>query len=185
MWINITHNPTPMYRLKIRTLVIALCLLAQNYISYSQSDADLGVAAIGLVVSDIEISENFYGAILGMKQVGEFSLDEPWSQDAGVANGKPFSVKVFKMKDRSSATVLKLAYFDNTEKSVEKQAINTRSGVNYMTLHYSAEEFKQVTERIAAAAIKKWGWVKRDSYQLFFIQDPDGLFVEIVGPPDN
>lgn len=169
----------------MRTLIIIFCVLAQYFISYSQSNADLGVAAIGIVVSDIEISENFYRDILGMKEVGGFSLDEPWSKEAGVANGKPFSVKLFKMKDLSSATVLKLAYFDKTEKSADKQAINLSSGVNYITLYYSAEEFQQVIERTVAADIKKMGWVKRDSYQLFFIKDPDGIFVEIVGPPDK
>ncbi len=169
----------------MRTLIIIFCILAHNFISYSQSNADLGVAAIGMVVSDIEVSENFYKDILGMKEVGAFSLDEPWSKEAGVASGKPFSVKLFKMKDLPSATVLKLAYFDKTEKSVDKQAINLSSGVNYITLYYSAEEFQQVIDRIVAADIKKMGWVKKDSYQLFFIKDPDGIFIEIVGPPDK
>ena len=169
----------------MRTFFIIVGLLAQNFISYSQSNADLGVAAIGLVVSDIKASENFYKNILGMQNIGEFSLDEPWSTEAGVANGKPFSVKLFKMKDLPSATVLKLAYFDTTEKSEDKPTLNFSSGVNYLTLNYTAEEFQKVLERIEAANIRKLGWVKRDSYQLLFIKDPDGIFIEIVGPPDN
>ena len=169
----------------MRTLIILLCVLAQHFVSYSQSNADLGVAAIGIVVSDIEVSEKFYKDILGMKEVGGFSLDESWSDEAGVGNGKPFSVKLFKMKDRSSATVVKLAYFDYTEKSLDKQGINISSGVNYITLHYATEEFQQVIRRITAANIEKLGWVKRNSYQLVFIKDPDGIYVEIVGPPDS
>jgi len=89
------------------------------------------------------------------------------------------------MKDLSSATVLKLAYFDKTENPLDKQGINISSGVNYITLYYTTEEFQQVIERISAAGINKVGWVKRDSYQLVFIKDPDGIFVEIVGPPDK
>ena len=169
----------------MKILIPVFCVLAQNFASYSQSNADLGVAAIGIVVSDIEVSEKFYKDILGMEEVGGFSLDEPWSNEAGVANGKPFSVKLFKMKDLSSATVVKLAYFNKTEKSTDKPGINISSGVNYITLYYSTEEFQQVIGRITAADIKKLGWVKRDSYQLVFIKDPDGIYIEIVGPPDK
>ena len=174
-----------MHNFGMRVLIIISCFLIVNFSSFSQSNADLGVAAIGLVAGDIEISKKFYEDILGMKEVGGFSLDEQWSKEAGAANGKPFSVKLFKMKDLSSATVLKLAYFDKTENPLDKQGINISSGVNYITLYYTTEEFQQVIERISAAGINKVGWVKRDSYQLVFIKDPDGIFVEIVGPPDK
>ncbi|HEY9117899.1 MAG TPA: hypothetical protein VIN11_08755, partial [Roseivirga sp.] len=81
-----------------------------------QSNEELGVLAIGLVVSDIKASEKFYTEIVGMVPAGQFSLDEQWSKEAGAANNKPFSVKMFKMKDQPSATILKLAYFDKTAK---------------------------------------------------------------------
>ncbi|WP_242084263.1 VOC family protein [Aestuariivivens sediminis] len=169
----------------MKTIIFLYCFLVFNLASFSQSNADLGVAAIGLVVSDIEISENFYKNILGMKEAGGFSLDEQWSNEAGAANGKPFSVRQFKMKDLSCATVLKLAYFDKIEKQADVNGINSNSGVNYITLFYSAQDFKEVMERISESGIEKVGWVKRESYQLVFIKDPDGIFVEIVGPPDK
>lgn len=143
--------------LRMKPLIIIFCVFALHFSSYSQSNADSGVAAIGLVVSDIDNSEKFYKDILGMKEVGGFSLDEPWSKEAGAANGKPFSVKLFKMKDLSSATVLKLAYFEKTERSSDKQGIDINSGVNYITLYYSAEEFQQVIGRIDAKDNQKIG----------------------------
>ena len=174
-----------MYNFRMKTLIIIYCALVLNFASFSQSNADLGVAAIGLVVSDIEISEQFYKGILGMQEVGGFSLDEQWSKEAGAADGKSFSVKQFKMKDLSSATVLKLAYFDKTEKQADSRGININSGVNYISLYYNALDFKEVVERISESGIEKLGWVNRDSYQLVFIKDPDGIFIEIVGPADK
>lgn len=154
-------------------------------IAYSQTNADLGVAAIGLVVSDINVSEIFYRNILGMEETGEFTLDEQWSREAGAANGQPFSVKQFKLKDVSTATVLKLAYFEKTERASTTSGLSAVSGVNYITLFYSEEGFSDVMERIEKAGIEKIGWVKRETYQLVFIRDPDGVFIEIVGPSIN
>lgn len=147
------------------------------------SPADLGVAAIGLVVSDIEKSEKFYTEIIGMVPAGSFSLDATWSKEAGAANDRPFSVKMFKMVDGKSATILKLAYFDSVGPRPEQSGVDVMAGVNYITLHY--DSLDEVVKRIDEAGIKRLGWVKREGYQLIFIRDPDGLFVELVGPPEK
>ena len=157
-------------------------LIGHNAKSQDQSPAALGVAAIGLVVSDIDRSEKFYTEILGMVPAGSFSLDETWSREAGAANGNPFSVKMFKMVDSPSATILKLAYFENIEDRPSQDGVNSYAGVNYLTFHYS--DLSEVAKRAEKAGYKRTGWVKREGYQLFFIRDPDGVFIELVGPPD-
>lgn len=143
-----------------------------------QSNEELGVLAIGLVVSDIEASEKFYTEIVGMVPSGQFSLDEQWSKEAGAANNKPFSVKMFKMKNMDSATILKLAYFDKTSKQKEKKGIDVSSGVNYLTFSYKSLD--PVIERIEKAGIKIIGDVKREGYRIIFINDPDGMYVEMI-----
>lgn len=143
-----------------------------------QSNEELGVLAIGLVVSDIEASEKFYTEIVGMVPSGQFSLDEQWSKEAGAANNNPFSVKMFKMKNMDSATILKLAYFDKTSKQKEKKGIDVSSGVNYLTFSYKSLD--PVIERIEKAGIKIIGEVKREGYRIIFINDPDGMYVEMI-----
>ena len=150
----------------------------------AQSNADLGAAAIGLVVSDVEASEAFYKDILGFVEVVEFSLDEAWSDEAGAANGKPFTVKMLKQKNLPSATTLKLAYFATMDKRPDMSGIDVHSGVNYLTFRYTLEGFNEIVDNLKKAGIAMTGWVKRDNYQLFFIKDPDGIFVEIIGPPE-
>ena len=169
----------------MKKLLISLCIFILSSPLLSQSNADLGVAAIGLVVSDIEQSEDFYTNIIGMREVGGFSLDKQWSMEAGAANDQPFSVKQFKLVDAPTSTILKLAYFDHTDKVAETSGIDKRPGVNYITLFYNKSGFNEVIDRVNKAGIKKIGWVKRDSYQLVFVRDPDGVFVELVGPPEN
>ncbi len=61
--------------------------------AYAQSNAELGVASIGLVVSDISESEQFYKDVIGMKELWKFSLDEEWSDEAGASMENPFRLK--------------------------------------------------------------------------------------------
>jgi len=169
--------------MRIQTYIFPLlAVLLGLQLQGQESPADLGVAAIGLVVSDIDASERFYNDILGMQPAGSFSLDEQWSEDAGAANDKSFSVKMFKLNNSKTATVLKLAYFDKVKRRPKQYGINEYAGVNYITLNYN--DLKPVADRLEKAGIKKLGWVKRDTYQLFFVRDPDGVFIELVGPPD-
>ncbi len=148
-----------------------------------ESSAEMGVTAVGIVVSDIEKSEAFYTDLLGMVPAGSFSLDEQWSKEAGAANGRPFKVKMFKMVDRNTATIFKLAYFDKVKARPKQTGVDSNAGVNYLTLNYS--DLEPVRKRLEAAGITPLGWVKRDTYQLFFVRDPDGIFIELVGPPDK
>jgi len=152
---------------------------------HSQSKAELGVAEIALVVSDIKASEHFYKDIIGFVEAGEFNIDQQFSRETGVANDQPFTIRMLKQSDLPSATILKLVFFKKPAKQSRLDDINTKTGVNYITFHYDAKGFKKVTQSIETAGLEKTGWVKRDGFQLYFIKDPDGLFVEIIGPHDN
>jgi len=176
--------PYHYHSLIMKFLYISIFLFAFPLSSFAQeTSADLGVAAIGLVVSDIEKSEKFYTDIVGMIPSGSFELSAKWSEEAGAANDRPFSVKMFKMVNRKTATILKLAYFDNTMPRPKQLGVDTNAGVNYLTFHYT--DFTEVVKRLEKAKIEKLGWVKRDQYQLIFIRDPDGVFIELVGPSEK
>ena len=90
-----------------------------------------------------------------MIPAGSFNLSSEWSKEAGAANGKPFSVKMFKMVDEDAATVLKLAYFDKVEPRPEQSGVDENAGVNYLTFNYSKANFKQAVSRLEEANIKK------------------------------
>ncbi len=140
------------------------------------------IGAIGYVVTDIDRSQAFYTEVLGMAPAGSFALDTAWSREAGAASGRPFSVRQFRLGDGAGATVLKLAYFGGSQARPPQEGLDSPAGVNYLTLTYP--ELGPVVERVKKAGIPILGTVRRHSYQLVFIRDPDGLFVELVGPPD-
>ncbi len=140
------------------------------------------IGAIGYVVTDIDRSQSFYTEVLGMLPAGGFSLDSTWSREAGAASGRPFSVRQFRLGDGPGATVLKLAYFGDSHARPPQNGLDSPAGVNYLTLTYP--DLTPVVERVKKAGIPILGTVRRNSYQLIFIRDPDGLFIELVGPPD-
>lgn len=140
------------------------------------------IGAIGYVVTNIDRSQAFYTEVLGMLPAGDFALDSTWSREAGAASGRPFSVRQFRLGDGPGTTVLKLAYFGGSQPRPSQQGLDSPAGVNYLTLTYP--DLAPVVARLKKAGIPILGTVQRDSYQLVFIRDPDGLFVELVGPPD-
>ena len=159
--------------------ILFLLLLATASSALAQTGQ---ISAIGYVVEDIDRSEAFYTKVLGMQAVGGFSLDTTWSREAGAAHGRPFSVKQFKLGDGPGATLLKLAYFDSSAPRPHQQGLDTPAGVNYLTLSYP--DLAPLVARLEKAGIPILGYVRRKEYQLIFTRDPDGLFIELVGPPN-
>lgn len=165
----------------MKKLIIIALALASGQVHCQSTPAELGVAAIGLVVTDIDASEEFYTTLIGMRPTGGFQLDDQWSRDAGAANGRPFAVKTFRMQDTETATVLKLAYFDQVPDRPVQSGVDSFAGVNYITLHYA--DLEPVLKRIRDAGVPLLGEVRARGYRLVFLRDPDGVFLELVGPP--
>ncbi|HHP7242741.1 MAG TPA: VOC family protein [Cyclobacteriaceae bacterium] len=139
--------------------------------------AELGAGAMGLVVSDIDISEAFYTEILGMQPAGSLYLDRVWSKEAGMSLDSSFTVRMYKLVNSQTATLLKLAYFGEIEKRPNPLGINKTPDVNYLTFHY--DDLQPVLNRIKKAGIEIIGQLERN-YSLIIIRDPDGVFIELV-----
>ena len=162
----------------MRICTILVCLAFGQGISAQAGS----LLAIGYVVSDINRSERFYTEVIGMQPAGSFQLDTTWSREAGVADNRPFAVKMFRMGTGQEATRLKLAYFEESSPRPAQSGLDTPAGINYLTLNY--ESLQPVVNRLNRADIPILGYVRWEGYQLIFIRDPDGLYLELVGPPE-
>ena len=168
--------------MKIPFSTLCLLLLLSLFTSCGESsESAKGVLQIGLVCSDLDKSLDFYKNIVGMKEIGGFEVDAQFCTDAGLSNGKPFKVRQLKLEDSPAATTLKLACCSDTT-ATKPAYVSDAPGVRYLT--FEIKSTKAIKERLQQNGIQLLGKTPvnmGDNLELIMVQDPDGVFVEIIG----
>lgn len=142
-----------------------------------------GDIQIGVVVSDLEESEAFYRDVIGMEKVSEFSVNEDLARRAGLTAGTPLQVSVMKMRNDPHAAEWKLMEFPDAPETTRTDYINEGKGMRYITLY--VHDMEDIHRRLEAHNIKTLGEtpIPLDAeLQFILIQDPDGVFIELIGP---
>jgi catechol 2,3-dioxygenase-like lactoylglutathione lyase family enzyme len=138
---------------------------------------------VGVVVSDLQRSIDFYTKVIGMQVVSGFSIDEEFGRSSGLTGGIPFSVKVLKLADLPEANVWKLISFGREAGHPKPAYIQDDTGMQYITLHVN--RLAPILERIREHGVALLGEtpVPMDNERHFaLVQDPDGTFIELIGP---
>lgn len=140
---------------------------------------------IGMVVSDLDQSKAFYQDVVGMIQTDRKSFDIPaeFGRSSGLTDSLPFHVEILKLGSGENATELKLMSFGDKPKKQENRFIHSHTGIQYLTLQ--VEDIAPSLERIKQHGVKMLGETPvalPDGREFILIQDPDGTFVEIIGP---
>lgn len=166
---------------KITLFIISIMLSAHVY---AKSEYSSGIFHLGVVVADMDKSIDFYQNVLGMKRVDLYEADEKKATELGLTNELAFEAVVFRAIDVPEATELKLITFDGIESQHPKQHwIHDDVGVQYLTLLVSSIEpfLKRIEERripmLGATPV-----ALDETNSFIMIQDPDGNFVELIGP---
>jgi catechol 2,3-dioxygenase-like lactoylglutathione lyase family enzyme len=160
-------------------LVFSLAIFIFPRCKNASSDSDL---EIGLVCSNLEQSLHFYKNIIGFRETGGFDVDAQFSTDAALSDGKPFKVKLLRLNDGAVGTNLKLACCSDSTLQTKPAYVNITPGMKYLTLNVAST--KAVKERLRQNGIRLLGKTPvpvGDDSELIMVQDPDGVFVEIIG----
>lgn len=139
--------------------------------------------SIGVVVSDLEKSVEFYTKVIGMKKSGSFSVNADMGKRTGLTGGKPVDITVLKLGDSKTATDWKLMSFGKPAAQPKKQHLQDDTGMQYITIHVKA--LKPFLARIKEHNVQLLGDtpISIGGTTLFaLVQDPDGTFVELIGP---
>jgi catechol 2,3-dioxygenase-like lactoylglutathione lyase family enzyme len=138
---------------------------------------------IGVIVKDLDKSLAFYTNVVGMVQTGSFDVDERFSKASGLANGLPLHVKVLRLGEGEEATQWKLMTFGDRAQPQKGDFIYSHTGMQYITI--LVRDLTPFIRRIKAHQVKLLGETPialgADSH-FVLIQDPDGTFVELIGP---
>lgn len=167
------------------TLILAIITVffSTKYQLLAQDKSGSGVIDVGIVVTDLERSLDFYTNILGMIKYRTFTVKEDFAQSSGLSNGQPFEVTVLKLKDDPEATEWKLMTFNNTIYKPKNTFISEGKGLQYVTFFVDAIE--PILDRINKNNIILLGDTPTDlenGNSFVLIQDPDGVFIELIGP---
>ena len=138
--------------------------------------------SIAIVCSDIDRSLLFYTQGLGMNRTGGFAIDEVFGLASGLSGGAPFHVERLQFGEVGSTVEWKLVRFADQEGAPLPEYIQSRTGVQYLTLIVAS--VSEHLDRLAAIGVTPRGETPLtlpDGRTFALVQDPDGLFVGLIG----
>lgn len=165
-----------------RLSFIALTLLT-GFSAFSQTNFTSKLIGSGVVVADIDKSIDFYVNGIGMVKAGSFNIAEDFAKRSGLSNGTPFAVTILKLENSPDANEWKLISFGKKIAHTKSKFIQDDAGVQYITIN--VKSIKAVMERLAKMNVPFLGSTPtalNPKSQFLFVQDPDGTFIELIGP---
>jgi catechol 2,3-dioxygenase-like lactoylglutathione lyase family enzyme len=166
----------------LQLLVVLLLATASAGSLLAQATYSQGRIDIGLVVADLDRSVAFYEQALGMQRAYGFNVDSAFARRGGLTAGPGLNVVAMKLGDYEGAPVLKLVR-TGTPMIHRPRVITDQSGVRYLTVFVTA--MAPLLERLARHQVPVLGEgpVQMGNGETFaLVQDPDGVFIELIGP---
>ncbi|MFD3002356.1 VOC family protein [Pontibacter toksunensis] len=154
-----------------------------TFASYAQSNFSSKLIGLGVVVSDLDRSLDFYVNGIGMVKAYSFTINEEFSKRSGLSNGVPTAVTVLKLENSPEANEWKLMSFGKKATHPKQNFIQDDTGVQYITINVKA--LKPVIERLKQQNVPLLGnspTPLNQNTHFVLVQDPDGTFVELIGP---
>lgn len=169
-----------------------LSILSSLVMSVSLSAADVPareltfsdpMISIGVVVADLEKSVSFYTGVIGMKQTGTFQVPGEFATKLGLTEGVTLDVTVLRLEDSPDAPQWKLMSFGDRAKAQRSDHIDGYTGMQYITLNVA--DLTPFVQRLKQHGIPLLGETPialGGDRDFVLIQDPDGTFIELIGP---
>jgi predicted enzyme related to lactoylglutathione lyase len=156
--------------------------------SADESEFRTATIDLGIVVSDLDKSMKFYTEAIGFSSTGEFTAAKDVTRDSGLSAGEEIVIKKLSLGKGNGATTIKLMQSAIDKSKMSDQTYITSSlGFSYLTIHVNST--KTALERLKKAGVKVLAKgpaiIPGGKVALTVVKDPDGNFVELVGPADH
>jgi predicted enzyme related to lactoylglutathione lyase len=163
--------------------LLAIGMIAFSINTAAQSEFSKSSISIGMVVEDLEQSLRFYQEVVGMVKVRTFKVESDKAVRMGLSIGEAFDITVLKLENSEEAAELKLMTFKKNTPHKNEQFIPDANGIRYLTIF--VKSMSPLLKRIEQSGVKTLGKTPTmldETRQFVLIQDPDGNFVEFIGP---
>lgn len=169
----------------MKPTLVALALSGLLTVSLPASPGEFSspTIGIGVVVRDLDQALAFYTGVVGMIQTGGFTINGDFAKRAGLTDGPSAQVKVLRLGDGEHATQWKLMTFGDAAKPVRSDHIHNHTGMRYITIHVT--NLTPILRRIKQQQVRLLGETPvplGPDNHFVLIQDPDGTFIELIGP---
>jgi len=167
---------------------ISLAITATAFLSTTslaaESDFSKGAIDIGIVVRDADRTAAFLTNAIGMTEVKGFPVSPEMGKKIGMIDGYATDVRMFALLDSEPGAKIKVLSFPKAKaKAADQKFIHSTLGVRYLALF--VKDMNRAMERLKAAKIKTLGETPFDlggGNYIAVVQDPDGNFIELIGP---
>ena len=144
----------------------------------AQENRETGTIHIGVVVSDLQKSVDFYTNVVGMKKTGSFTVDANFARRSGLSGGEPFEVTGMQLDDKPGATQYKLMSFGRKATHPPRKDIRDDTGIQYITIF--VDDLQPYLDRIRKHHVRLLGDTPipggGPGNTFVLIRDPDGTF---------
>lgn len=167
----------------ILIIILFTVIFISSFMKNKVSEFEKPTIQTGMVVANLQKSVDFYKNVIGMQQSGSFKVNEEFSKRSGLTGGIPFEVTVLKLEDSEQADEYKLMSFNRPANHPHQKFIQDDTGIQYITIF--VKSMKPFLKRIKQHNIKLIAETPTnldDGRQFVLIQDPDGTFIELIGP---
>jgi len=166
------------------TLLIILAIACAD-LSHAQSEFSSATIGIGVVVSDLEKSLDFYINVIGFKKVGGFEVDEDFATRSGLTGGPPITVTTLKLEDETEATQWKVISFGKDAPDPLPRYIQDIVGMRFITINVN--DLSPFLKRIRKHKVELLGDTpiplgSSGEKHFVMVSDPNGILIELIGP---
>jgi catechol 2,3-dioxygenase-like lactoylglutathione lyase family enzyme len=169
------------------TLISVLSLVVlvpTNRAAESTAEFSKPVIDLGMVVKDIDQTARFLTNAIGFKEVKGFAVTAELGKKIGLIDGHATTARVFLLDEVDLATRIKVLSFPQAPgKQPDQATIHATLGFRYLTLY--VKDMNRALERLKQAKVPLLGETPVDlggGTWLVACKDPDGNFVELIGP---
>lgn len=169
-------------------LMVVLCAFPESPMLCQESSTvpvfSSPVLDLGMVVQDLEASAAFYGKVLGCQEVEGFSVASPFATSIGLVDHMDVTARVFLLGKGEKQSRIKMMSFPKAKAAKSDQRfIHSTLGFSYLTLHVmdldaSMKQLKDAKIPFEGETPVALG----GNNALLVVRDPDGNFVELIGP---
>jgi catechol 2,3-dioxygenase-like lactoylglutathione lyase family enzyme len=168
--------------LVVFVLMISVCAVSAQKVPAPEEFSNPTIQ-VGLVVSDLDKAVDFYTKIIGMTRTGSFSVPGEKAKNLGLTDGRSIEVTVLKLEDSVNSNEWKIMSFGKNAVHPKQKYLHDDTGLQYITIF--VKNIHPFIERIQKNNIQILSGTPstlEDGRGFILVQDPDGTFIELIGP---